>query len=332
MGQERVSAIEIEVKAAMNQPTVIEHRKNAISPFAAVSRETKDFIFSAVPANTWRAYKQAVDKFTAWLDGRNPTDGLLAEYVRHLHEDGKSPSTITIAVAAVNWVSKHAGHPPVGGIATSEALKAARKKEADNRAAGVVRRRGQVSGLTRQMVAKVCGAIEAEGSMRALRDSVMIQLMSDCLLRVSEAVAVNVSDLNEKTLFIATSKSDQEGQGVQLYVTSGTREVIERYRGAAGINDGALFRRIRKGDRVTSERLTAVSARRIIKARSEKVGFKRVSGHSMRVGSAVSLAEAGASVVDLQTAGRWRDPKMPAHYAAGVLAERGAVARFFERQ
>ena len=52
----------------------------------------------------------------------------------------------------------------------------------------------------------------------------------------------------------------------------------------------------------------------------------------MRVGSAVSLAEAGASVVDLQTAGRWRDPKMPAHYAAAVLAERSAVARFLERQ
>ena len=37
----------------------------------------------------------------------------------------------------------------------------------------------------------------------------------------------------------------------------------------------------------------------------------------------------GASVVDMQTAGRWADPKMPAHYARAELAERGAVARFF---
>lgn len=88
-----------------------------------------------MPANTRRAHRGAVDKFTTWLDGRNPADGLLAEYVRYLHEEGKSPSTITIAVAAVNWVSKYAGHPPVGGTATGEALKVARKKEADNPAA-----------------------------------------------------------------------------------------------------------------------------------------------------------------------------------------------------
>ena len=44
--------------------------------------------------------------------------------------------------------------------------------------------------------------------------------------------------------------------------------------------------------------------------------------------SAVSLARAGASVVDMQTAGRWQSPSMPAHYAKAELAERGAVARF----
>ena len=35
----------------------------------------------------------------------------------------------------------------------------------------------------------------------------------------------------------------------------------------------------------------------------------------------------GTSVVDMQTAGRWADPKMPAHYARAELAERGAVAK-----
>ena len=35
----------------------------------------------------------------------------------------------------------------------------------------------------------------------------------------------------------------------------------------------------------------------------------------------------GTSVVDMQTAGRWADPKKPAHYARAELAERGAVAR-----
>ena len=43
--------------------------------------------------------------------------------------------------------------------------------------------------------------------------------------------------------------------------TQNTRMAIERYREAADILSDALFRRIRKGDKLTEERLTAVSAR-----------------------------------------------------------------------
>ena len=106
--------------------------------------------------------------------------------------------------------------------------------------------------------------------------------------------------------------------------------LIDHYRSRADIEGGALFRRIRRGDHVTGERLTVVSARRIIKARAKAAGVEGfISGHSLRVGSAVSLAQAGASVVDMQNAGRWKSPQMPAHYAKAELAERGPVARFF---
>ena len=40
-----------------------------------------------------------------------------------------------------------------------------------------------------------------------------------------------------------------------------------------------------------------------------------------------SLAAGGASLVEMQTAGRWQSPAMPGHYARGQLAARGAVAR-----
>ena len=56
-----------------------------------------------------------------------------------------------------------------------------------------------------------------------------------------------------------------------------------------------------------------------------------ISGHSLRVGSAVSLAQAGATVVDMQVAGRWKSSQMPAHYAKAELAERGTIARFKDR-
>ena len=106
---------------------------------------------------------------------------------------------------------------------------------------------------------------------------------------ISEAVAVNVGDLQKSTLRIKSSKTDQEGRGEVLYVGGPTLKLIDRYCTKADILSGALFRRIRRGDHVTLERLTVVSARRIIKARAQAAGMEGlISGHSLRGGSAVS--------------------------------------------
>ena len=41
------------------------------------------------------------------------------------------------------------------------------------------------------------------------------------------------------------------------------------------------------------------------------------SGHSLRVGSAQSMATRGASLVEMQTDGRWTSPTMPGRYSRG---------------
>ncbi|RKU15641.1 hypothetical protein C6500_19035 [Candidatus Poribacteria bacterium] len=144
-----------------------------------------------------------------------------------------------------------------------------------------------------------------------------------------EVVAVNVDDLKDKTLTVHASKSDQEGTDESLYVCDATRRVLNQYRDRAGITRDALFRHIRRGDHIQTNGLNPHSARRIIKKRAADGGVEGcISGHSLRVGSAVSLAQADATVVDMQVAGRWKSSQMPAHYAKAELAERGAIARF----
>ena len=107
------------------------------------------------------------------------------------------------------------------------------------------------------------------------------------------------------------------------------KQTETQYRETAGISRGALFRHIRRGDNIQPTRLHPHSARRIIKKRAADAGVDGfISGHSLRVGSAVSLAQAGTPVVDMQVTGRWKSSQMPAHYAKAELAERGAIARF----
>ena len=284
--------------------------------------ETASLIEASIAENTQKAYQRALRDLETWLSGRTLSDALLANYITTLHEDGKSPATIGQAVAAVKWQLKHQLQETFNFPITQATLAGIRREGKD-------RGRGQVDGLIWQDVERVCVYAETEGTIAGLRDAAMIRLMSDCLLRISEVVTVNVGDLKEKTLTLRSSKTDQEGTGESLYVCDATRNVLKWYSKRADITSGALFRHIRRGDHIQSDRLTPHSARRIIKKRAANAGVEGfISGHSLRVGSAVSLAQAGASVVDMQVAGRWKSSQMPAHYAKAELAERGAIARF----
>ena len=81
---------------------------------------------------------------------------------------------------------------------------------------------------------------------------------------------------------------------------------------------------------IGEQALTPNAARSIIGSRATAAGVEgRVPGHSLRVGSAQSLVRAGADLPALMQAGRWKDWATAAGYAAGELASRGAVARFF---
>ena len=306
----------------MENNTAIVNTVESNTAIVQLPEETESLIKASIAENTLKAYQRALQSLTVWLSGRILSDALLANYITGLHETGKSPATIGQAIAAVKWQLKHQSQESVN-FPITQATSAGIRREGRDRG------RGQVDGLIWQDVERVCVYAETEGTLAGLRDAAMIRLMSDCLLRISEVVAVNVGDLKETTLTVRASKTDQEGTGETLYVCDATRNVLTQYRETAGITRGALFRHIRRGDNIQPTRLHPHSARRIIKKRASDAGVEGfISGHSLRVGSAVSLAQAGATVVDMQVAGRWKSSQMPAHYAKAELAERGAIARF----
>ena len=288
-----------------------------------ISDETKELVNASVAPSTINTYRHAMKQLEIWLDGHPLSDSLLANYITGLYQNGKAPATINKIVAAVKWTIKNQGRMILLEV-TEKTLAGIRRKGKD-------RGREQVHGITWDEVEQVCALAEAEETMAGLRDSALIRLMSDCLLRISEAVAVNVEDVNG-VLKIHQSKTDlgtRSYSGATLYIGDPTRLVISRYCEAGRITKGALFRRIRRGDNITNSRLTVDGARKTIKRRAHAAGVEGViSGHSLRIGSAVSLVQAGASVVDMQVAGRWKSPQMPAYYARAGLAERGGIARF----
>ena len=209
-------------------------------------KETESLIKASIAENTLKAYQRALQSLTTWLSGRTLSDALLANYITALHATGKSPATIGQTVAAVKWQLKNQSNAPIQPMPITQATLAGIRREGRDRG------RGQVDGLIWQDVEKVCIYAETEGTLAGLRDATMIRLMSDCLLRISEVVAVNIGDLKERTFTVHASKSDQEGTGESLYVCNATRNVFNQYRECTEITRGALFRHIRRGDHIQS--------------------------------------------------------------------------------
>ena len=292
-----------------------------------INDETEELIKASIVPSTVETYRLAMQQLEIWLDGRSLSDNLLANYITGLYQDGKSPATISKIVAAVKWTAKNHG---VG--AKDLPFEIREKTLTGIRRKGKGRGRGQVDGITWDEVKQICVLAETEETVAGLRDSALIRLMSDCLLRISEAVAVDVEDIRDSVLRVHQSKTDPGTAGipgVTLYIGDPTREAIKRYCEAAGITEGPLFRWIRRGDNIAGTRLTIDGVRKIIQRRAREAGVEgKISGHSLRIGSTVSLAQAGASVVNMQVAGRWKSPQMPAHYARAELIEQGAIARF----
>ena len=286
-----------------------------------IASGTGEVIRANVSDNTLKAYEHATRKLAAWLEGRLCTDAVLAEYIRFLHAEGKSPATINLVVSAVKWMAEYRGADSVVGDITARTM-------SEIRGEGKERERRQVDGLTWDEVERVCAAAEASDTAAGLRDAAMISLMSDCLLRISEAVAVNVQDVKDEGLQVRGKKAG-EGWHDLLYICESTRRLIQRYRRRAGIASGALFRRIRFQNHVTENRLGVKGARAAIQRRAAEAGVEGlIGGHSLRIGSAVSLADAGATMKEVQRAGRWQDPTMPARYVREAPEERSPVEKY----
>ena len=307
-----------------------------------VGVEMSELESAALSPRTKAIYESQLKYLYSWLDqhGLDMTDGALAAYVGEryhgrvpsLTKPGTvlkpaSPSTCALIVAAAQSAAKLSGRASPVGPRVKRTLGGIRRL-------GRTRGRGPRAGLSWRDVDLIVGvAMQGAPDTRTLRDVAALMLMSDCLLRVSELAAIETRHITTHDdgtgrLNVEVSKTDQEGAGAELFIRRTTMKAIDRYKTAAGVAGGTLFRRMRRGSTVLEAGLSTVSVRGIVVRRAGAAGITTdVSGHSMRIGSAASIADAGGSLPDVMDSGRWRSATMAAHYCRRSDAGRGAVAR-----
>lgn len=179
----------------------------------------------------------------------------------------------------------------------------------------------QAHGITRALRQRMLAACGDD--LTGKRDRALVALGFEGLCRRSEISALEVTDLVANirgglSVTIRRGKADQVGEGRVVGLSPDTAEILGDWIAAAGIIDGPLICPVYKG-RVVQRQMRGFSIARILKRIAEQAGFApeivaRISGHSLRVGAAQSLAVDGRSVLEIMRVGGWRSITTVARY------------------
>ena len=295
---------------------------------------------SSVSDNTRKMYNSAWRSFESWSQARGAlampaSPALVAAYLACLAEERRmSVATIRLHKAALAAVHKAAGHPdPTDNEPVKQIMK------------GIARAYGKAQRQAKPLTAEALAAVKAtaksrrslggpgkrqesaeRAAWRARVDVALLATLRDGLLRRSEAAALTWSDVEFRDdgaalITLRRSKTDQEAEGVVLYVGREASQALLAIRPAPELLDpgASVFR------------MTTRHIGNRVKAAAEAAGLgEGYTGHSGRVGMAQDLVKSGVELPALMTAGRWKSSKMPARYTERQAADRGAVARYYQ--
>ena len=238
-------------------------------------------------ANTLNAYRRDLDQYLQFLDGAEPDQGLVEDYVGSLSERGLAPSTMSRKIASLRGLHRFLTKEGYRAADPTVLLEAPRRLSPFPKA------------LT---IDEAISLVEAPDltSQKGRRDSALLEFLYGTGARVSEAVDLDlgVLDLEDK-IAIVTGKGSK-----QRLIPLGTQAVAAMQR---WLPDRLLLqKRSESGDPVflnlRGSRLSRQGAFDVVKANAARAGIdpKKVSPHVLRHSAATHMVEAGADLRTVQ--------------------------------
>ncbi len=296
------------VQPVNNAVQAVENDLPAVAIGASAARLVRD---SFAP-NTRRCYAGQLRRLDAWLSERGESlatldDGLLADYLGKLDDDGMSAATARLAVSAVRSWAKVTDRASPAGRITDMALRGfGREGRAE-------RGRGQAPALDIDTI-----RLMAEKADK--RDRAMIWVLFQACLRRSEAAALEWRDVEAGKgglrIRVRKSKTNQDGGLDDIrFVKAEAARALLAIQPDEPNPDASVFG------------MSPSTVNRRFKAAASRCGVQ-ATAHSARVTYASELTRLGASTIELMRSGGWQTERMVGHYASGVMAEHNATAKY----
>jgi integrase len=313
--------------------TVVTHPRLAVHTDRdhELSDDAQQAIDDSIPDNTRRAYGRQWESFTNWCstDGRVPlpaTPKTLAQYVRHLtitpsERTGRTPapSSIEQAMAVIRAAHKAAGHRDQPETAPAlRILKGYKKGQSES---GTRKRKAPAINLPKlRLLIGDCDTTTLAG----LRDRTIFILGFTMMARRSELAGLHIEDVKEDdegdlTILIRSSKTDQEGNGVEVIVPRGVHNetdpvrVVRAYKEALaerGVTTGRLLRAVNQWDRITHDAMSGDAINEMVQRRAARAlpdDHLVYTAHGFRAGGAGEAYRKKAPLSAIRNQGRWAE-------------------------
>ncbi len=280
----------------------------------ALSEPVRELLRARLSPATRRAYRADLATLARWCERRglnafalSPAE--LAEFVADQVRESVAPDTLGRRIAAI----RHAYHAlnlpdPSADPVVREAVAGARRI--------LARPRHAKQPLLAESVRALALSIRGD-SAADLRDRALVLLGFAGAFRRSELCALRVDDLAfvdaGMRVTIRASKTDQGRAGETIAICSSEHAetcpvaAVRRWLARAGIADGFVFRRIRRGGHVQAAPLLPGSVADILVERLGEAGITGdFAAHSLRSGFLTSAARAGADLWKMMEVSRHR--------------------------
>ena len=242
--------------------------------------------------NTCLSYDRDLRQFSGWLCSscgitsvRDVTGDMINTYMDYLTSEGKSPATVSRAVASVKALFSYAKER---GICGTDPVSAVRAPKVFKKKPGII---------SDKDILKLLSQPDFD-TPKGKRDKAMLELLMDTGLRVSELISIKLSDINLQKRFLTVKAAkertvpfDKKTQRyISEYIENGRAKLLQELP-----ENGYLFLN------VSGETMSRQGFWKVLKKYGEEAGItEELTPHTLRHSFAAHALKSGKDVKEVQ--------------------------------